>query len=207
LIGQLMDRGIRIATLSTRPGGPALAEHLMALEGAAHNYVRGTDFVHLGYLPGGPAAVQLFVSDPRQAVTSGFLADPALATIWDSPVLAGVSQLSDFSMMAVVTSGSEEARVWVEQGKPHLGSSPLVTVVSAGAEPLVRPYYEATDPKVNGILSGLTAAVAYEQRLGRPGLAHSRWSAYGMGLLAAEILLVLGGFGSLTTGAVRGRRK
>jgi hypothetical protein len=207
LIGQLMDRGIRIATLSTRPGGPALAEHLMALEGAAHNYVRGTDFVHLGYLPGGPAAVQLFVSDPRQAVTSGFLADPALATIWDSPVLAGVSQLSDFSMMAVVTSGSEEARVWVEQGKPHLGSSPLVTVVSAGAEPLVRPYYEATDPKVNGILSGLTAAVAYEQRLGRPGLAHSRWSSYGMGLMAAEILLVLGAFGSLTTGAVRGRRK
>jgi hypothetical protein len=207
LLSHLMDRGIPIATLSTRPGGSVLAERLMALQGSSHNYVRGEDFVHLGYLPGGPAAVQLFAAQPRQAVTSGFLEDEALVTIWDSPVLAGVTQLSDFAMMAVVTSGSEDARVWIEQSEPFLGEAPLVAAVSAGSEPLVRPYYESTDPKVNGILSGLSSAVAYEQRLGRPGLAHSRWSSYGLGLLTVEVLVVLGAFGGITGGMFRGRRK
>jgi hypothetical protein len=207
LLSHLMARGVRIATLSTRPGGSVLAERLMALQGAAHNYIRGEDFVHLGYLPGGPAAVQLFAASPRQAVTSGFLADEELTTIWDSPVLAGVGQLSDFGMMAVITSGSEDARVWIEQSEPFLGDSPLVTAVSAGSEPLVRPYFEASKPKVNGILSGLTSAVAYERRLGRPGLAHSRWSSYGMGLQTAEALIVIGAVIALTGGAVRARRK
>lgn len=207
LLSHLMERGVPMATLSTRPGGSVLAERLMALVGAGHNYVRGEDFVHLGYLPGGPAAVQLFVASPRQAVTSGFLEDEALVTIWDSPVLAGVTQLSDFTLMAVITSGSEDARVWIEQSEPFLGEVPLVTVVSAGSEPLVRPYFESSDPRVNGILSGLTSAVAYEQRLGRPGLAHSRWSSYGLGLLAAEVLIVLGAVGGITRGAFRSRRK
>jgi hypothetical protein len=207
LLSHLMARGVPIATLSTRPGGSVLAERLMALEGSSHNYVRGEDFVHLGYLPGGPAAVQLFAASPRQAVTSGFLEDEALTTIWDSPVLAGVSQLSDFTLMAVITSGSEDARVWIEQSEAFLGDSPLVSVVSAGSEPLVRPYYESIDPKVNGILSGLTSAVAYEQRLGRPGLAHSRWSSYGLGLLAVEVLVVLGAVGGITTSALRSRRR
>jgi len=207
LLSHLMARGISIATLSTRPGGSVLAERLMALEGAGHNYVRGEDFVHLGYLPGGPAAVQLFAASPRLAVTSGFLEEEVLTTIWDSPVLAGITQLSDFTMMAVVTSGSEDARIWIEQTDAYLGESPLVTVVSAGSEPLVRPYYEASDPKLNGILSGLTSAVAYEQRLGRPGLAHARWSSYGLGLLAAEVLIVLGSIGAITGGVIRSRRK
>ena len=207
LLSHLMARGIPIATLSTHPGGSVLAEHLMALEGARHNYVRGEDFVHLGYLPGGPAAVQLFAASPQQAVTSGFLEDEALSTVWDSQVLAGVHQLSDFSLLAVVTSGSEDARVWIEQSEPYLGDTPLVTAVSAGSEPLVRPYYESSEPKVNGILSGLTSAVAYEQRLGEVGLAHSRWSSYGMGLLAVEVFIVLGAFGGIAGGVLRGRRK
>jgi hypothetical protein len=206
-LSHLMERGVPIATLSTHVGGSVLAERLMALQGAGHNYVRGEDFVHLGYLPGGPAAVQLFAAAPRQAVTSGFLEEEALTTIWDSPVLAGVSQLSDFTLLAVITSGSEDARVWIEQSEPFLGEAPLVTVVSAGSEPLVRPYFESTDPKVNGIMSGLTSAVAYEQRLGEPGLAHSRWSSYGLGLLTVEVLLVLGAAGGITTGVVRSRRR
>lgn len=206
LVSHLMERGLLMATLSTRPGGPALAERLMARVGATHNYIRGEDFVHIGYLPGGPAAVELFATAPEAAVPMGYLQDPEAGSVWESPVLSGVQALSDFALLVVITSGSDDARVWIEQAQPHLGGNPLVAVVSAGAEPLVRPYYESTEPKVAGILSGLTSATAYEQRLGRPSLAHSRWSSYGLGLLAAEVLIVLGAFGGLTTLALRLRR-
>jgi len=206
LLAHLMQRGIPIATLSTRPGGSVLAERLLAQEAAAYNYVRGQDFIHLGYLPGGPAAIQLFAASPRQAVSAGFLTE-GLPSVWDSPILAGVAGLSDFGLLAVVTSGSEEAREWIEQGDPYLGDSPLVVVVSAGAEPLVRPYYESTDPKVQGILSGLTSAVAYEQRLGKVGLAHARWGSYGGGLLAAEVFVALGAVAGIAGAVIRPRRR
>jgi len=206
LLSHLMQRGAMIATLSTRPGGSVLAERLMATVGAAHNYVRGEDFVHLGYLPGGPAAVQLFAQSPSSAVPVGFLEDESLGSVWESPVLQGVQRLSDFSLLAVVTSGSDDARVWIEQAEPQLGGKPLVAVVSAGSEPLVRPYYESAEPKIEGVLSGLTSATAYEQRLGRPGLAHSRWSSYGLGLLAVEVLIALGAMGGVTALALRPRR-
>lgn len=206
LLSHLMSRGLRLATLSTRPGGSVLAERLMAQVGAAHSYVRGDDFVHLGYLPGGPAAVQLFADDPRAAVASGFLEDETLGTVWASPVLAGVTQLGDFGLLVVITSGSEEARSWIEQAEPRLGDRPLVTVVGAGAEPLVRPYYESTRPRLDGVLSGLTSATAYEQRLGRAGLAQSRWSAYGSGILAVELFLAFGAAAGLITAVRRPRR-
>jgi hypothetical protein len=206
LVADLMERGTKIATLSTRPGGSVLAERLMAQLGAAHNYVRGEDFVHLGYLPGGPAAVQLFAQAPQAAVPVGFLEDESLGGVWQSAVLEGVRQLSDFALLAVITSGSEDARVWIEQAEPQLAGNPLVAVVGAGAEPLVRPYYESTDPKVDGVLSGLTSATAYEQHLGRPGLAHARWSSYGLGLLVVEVLILLGAMGGFTALAFRSRR-
>ena len=110
-----------------------------------------------------------------------------------------------FALLALITSGSEDARVWIEQAEPQLGGNPLVAVVSAGAEPLVRPYYESIDPKVDGVLSGLTSATAYEQHLGRPGLAHFRWSSYGLGLLMVEGLMVLGAVGGSAL-AFRSRR-
>jgi hypothetical protein len=81
-----------------------------------------------------------------------------------------------------------------------------VTVVSAGSEPLVRPYFDQRSES-EWDLSGLTSAVAYEQRLGQPGLAHSRWSSYGLGLLTVEVLIVLGAAGGITTGVFRSRRK
>ncbi len=206
LLSHLMSRGLRIATLSTRPGGSVLAERLMAQVGAAHAYLRGEDFVHLGYLPGGPAAVQLFADQPRLAVATGFLEDETFRTVWASPVLSGITQLADFGLLVVITSGSEDARAWIEQAEPRLGESPLVTAVGAGAEPLVRPYYESTSPKLDGVLSGLTSATAYEQRLGQAGLAQSRWSAYGTGLFAAELLLGIGASIALISAGLRARR-
>jgi hypothetical protein len=112
---------------------------------------------------------------------------------WESVVLRQVNTLADFSMVVVITAGTESARTWAEQASPWTGTTPLVMVLSAGAEPLVRPYYEALDPQVNGILTGLPAAVVYEERVNRqPGPARSRWDAFGTGMLAAEIILGIG---------------
>ncbi len=193
LLDHLMARGIRLATVSTRPGGPPLADRLLQRIAAAHEGSLGQSYVHLGYLPGGTASVQLFASDPRRALASGFLQpQEGAGDVWDSPVLSGTRQLSDFSAVIVLAAGTEIARTWVEQSHPRLGATPLIMVLTAGVEPMMRPYYEAQVPQVNGILSGMPAAVAYEQANSRPETARSLWNAFGSGMMAAELVLIVG---------------
>jgi hypothetical protein len=196
LIEQIMVRGVPIATMTTRPVGSPLAYRVIGRLAERHDYVVGENLVHLGYLSGGPTAVQFFSLGPREAILQGFALPPdveeAGISAWDTPVLSGVAALSDFSVVTVLTAGTETARAWAEQAKNSMGDTPLVMVLSAGAEPMVRPYFEARDPRVNGILTGLPAATAYERRMGQEGLAARRWNAFGTAMLASELILAAG---------------
>jgi hypothetical protein len=118
--------------------------------------------------------------------------DPDRPTGWASPILQGVEKLSDFGLIVVITAGTDSARTWAEQAYPWKGSTPLLMVLSTGAEPLVRPYYEALEPQVDGILTSMPSAVAYERYLGYAGNAQTRWNAFGMGMLSVEIILIAG---------------
>ncbi len=66
-------------------------------------------------------------------------------------------------------------------------------VLSTGAEPLVRPYFEASEPQVDGILTGLPAAVSYRQYSGLPLDTSGQWDAFGLGMLAVVLILIAGG--------------
>jgi len=205
LLEQMMERGLRIATVSTRPTGPPLAERLLSQIGASHGYANAQDYVHLGYLPGGAAAVRNFAQNLRQAIPKGFLLPQDYETAWDSPVLGRIERLSDFGAVVVVAAGTEIARTWVEQASLQLGETPLIMVLSAGAEPLMRPYYEALRPQVDAVLSGIPSAVAYEEANGMPGAARELWDGFGMGMLTAELVLVIGAVYGLVSWLMRPR--
>jgi len=194
ILEHLMRREIAIATVSTQVTGPLLAERALARAGIGHDLVNGSDYIHLGYLSGGPTAVQLFSAAPREAILSGFLLPDELdgQTAWLSSILRDVQRLSDFGMVAVITAGTDNARIWAEQAHPWMGDTPLVMVLSAGAEPLVRPYYESLEPQVDGILTGLPEAVAYEQLNARPADAIARWDGFNAGMLVVEAVLLAG---------------
>lgn len=205
----LVKRGVPIATLSTSPTGPALAEVLLSKYG--ENW---TDYIHLGYLSGGPTAVQVFAAAPRNAVPKGFkipetvqdsqvqdgvLDQGKINSVWQSKLLENVEKLSNFGMVAVITAGPENARTWVEQAPDWMDGKPLVMILSAGAEPLVRPYYESTEPQVQGILTGMPAAVGYEIYINnnfdnvQSHLVENKWDAFGFGMFAVLLILLVGG--------------
>lgn len=194
LMEHLFARDMNVVTMSTRPTGPPLALDMVRQVGGHHEVENGRNYLHLGYLSGGPIAVQLFAAAPQQAILRGFMlpTDLGVQSGWEAPILRDVERLSDFSMVAVVASGTDTARQWAEQAHPFMGDTPLVMVLSAGAEPMIRPYFESLDPQVDGILSGLPAAVAYEQINGRLGEANARWDALGAGALAVEGILLAG---------------
>jgi hypothetical protein len=193
-IDQLMRQGVPLVTISTRPAGPLLANRLLSRYAALNAVPAETGYLHLGYIPGGSTGAQMFIASPRGSGASGFLVpDPVgAADPWSSPMLSSVQSLADFSAVLLISSGAESARVWVEQATAVRGATPMLLVVSAGVEPVIRPYHDSTRPQVAGILSGLPVALAYEQANGRQGDALSRWNSFGLGALAAELLLVAG---------------
>jgi hypothetical protein len=201
MLKHILNRSVPIVTISTHPSGSPLAERLLHEISADTPLINGAHYLHLGYLSGGPTAVQLFAIAPRDAILTGFLLPEGLdrLSVWQSPLVTNVRHLSDFSAVVVITAGTETARNWAEQTHPWIGETPLLMVLSAGAEPLVRPYFEMPDQKVNGILTGLPSALAYQQMNGQALTVESRWDEFGSIMFAVESILIAGGvYGAAT---------
>jgi hypothetical protein len=75
-------------------------------------------------------------------------------------------------------------------------------VVSAQAEPMIRPYFDAN--QIQGLVVGLTGGKSLEA-ITRPGLGRAYWDAFSYGLLVAEVLILVGGIWSALSG-IRSRR-
>jgi hypothetical protein len=196
LVENLMARGRPVVAVSTRPSGPLLADRMFSQIGNRYEAQNGLSYLNLGYLSGGPTAMQLFAASPDEAPLTGFRLPKDLegGTSFDTPILQGVDEVSDFSMVAVLTAGTGSARQWTEQIQPHMDGSPFVMVSSAGVEPMIRPYYEAREPQVEAILAGIPSAAIFENNNGKPGTAMKHWDAYGSGVLLAALALIIGSF-------------
>ncbi len=189
LADHILLRGENIALLSTSPTGPALAEQFLRETQSRHNYQPGSNYVNLGYLPGGASGMLNFVSSPHNAIA----AQMDGISVWTLPPLANISKLTDFSLVLVLTDDVERGRAWIEQASATLNdaSVPLLMAVSAQAEPVIYPYYASA--QVDGLVSGLSGGATYERLQGQNGLGRKYWDSYSLGLLVAEILIVIGG--------------
>jgi hypothetical protein len=177
-----------LAVISTSPTGSALAERFMIGALADRTYQRGSQYVDLGYLPGGLSGVRAFAADPARAAPLG----AASERVWDTPLLRGISKLSDFAAIVVLTDGLESGRIWIEQTAAARGVTPMVIVSSAQAGPMLLPY--ATSGQIGGLVAGLNGAAGAEMaNAGLPGFVRRYWDAYSLGSLLAALVMIIGG--------------
>ena len=196
----------KLALLSTSPTGPALAERFMTVALADRAYVRGQQYVDLGFLPGGLAGVYNFAQNPSAAIPFD-VGSRSNQPVWGTGILTHVERYSDFAAVIVLTDSVESGRTWVEQTQATRGNSLLVMVTSAQAGPMLMPYVDSK--QVNGMVSGIYGAAGAEQRnagspaiYGLPGANQPNpqptgyvrrfWDAYSAGLYLAVIAIVLG---------------
>jgi hypothetical protein len=193
----ILQKAPRLSLISSNPLGSGLAEQFMSLENtqASLYYQAGQQFINLGYLPGGPAGVLAFAEDPKK--TKPFSIDGESA--WETPVLQGVSRLSDFAAIILLTDNMETARIWIEQTEAARGNAHFLVVSSAQSGPMLLPYHQSG--QVDVMLTGLDGGAPIEQfNGGRPGTARRYWDAYGMGLLATLVMISFGSLWSLLAG-------
>lgn len=213
VLRQLLGDGVPVVGVSTRATGALVGQQLLqaAIDGLSvetqFSYTYGTHYLNLGFIPGGPIGLLQFAARPRSAfqtdLTGAFGGDNPL---WNTPAVRDVATLNNFSLIVLLSGTPQATRGWVEQAQQYAPDVPVIAVVSAGAEPLVRPYLTSNPPQLNGLVVGLGGAAALEQRIGRPAAATAAWPALGGGLLAAAALITVGNivFGLLAL--VRRRR-
>ena len=182
----LQARGVPLVALSTSPTGSALGKRVLPAE-----------TLQLGYLPGGPAGILGWALSPTTTLPQDVQGQPA----WqDLPV----QSLNDFSLILVATHDPTLARQWVEQTTGLHPDVPLMMVISAQAEPLVRPYYDSG--QIAGLVTGVPGGQAYGVLQGFPAPGNA-WSAYSVGLTLAALLVAVGSLWSLVTGWQDKRRQ
>jgi hypothetical protein len=200
--GPLLDQLVllrhpHLSFLATSPNGTALVERLLVNTNInqpdGHAYIAGQNYTNMGYLPGGESGVLAFIQSPQTAIQS-------------SPVLG----FSEYAAILLLTDHADSARMWVEQlhalkqADPALASQPLLAVSSAQTGPMLQPYVSSR--QINGLISGMSDAARYESmNNSRPGIARSYWDAFGVGVMMAVLLIVLGSLWSVFTG-IRSRR-
>ena len=196
LLDHLMIKGVYLTMVSTSTSGPALAERLVHYVNTqmGHQYQDTDQYANLGYIGGGLSGLRNFAESPQQIMPYALNAIKAEdSTVWINGHLSDIQTLSDFDLCVVITESSETARNWIEQVGPALTDTPLLLVVSAQAEPLVRPYFESYPKQVKGMVVGLSGGVSYESSMPRPGLARRFWDAYSYALPTAVFLILIGG--------------
>jgi hypothetical protein len=204
VVDHLMLGGADLTLVSTTPSGPLLAERTIVYLGTRHTYVRGEQYVNLGFLPGGPAGVQSLVHFPLRLTLPYALGEVDNYDPWSTRQrpLSRVAELTDYTAVVIITDRQEAARAWIEQAGPALAETPLILATSAQLEPLVRPYYESTPRLVDGFLSGLAGSASYERQLGIPGQARLYWDTYSMVVMVSAAVIALGALLNLLAGAM-----
>jgi len=189
----LVLRHPRLTFISTHETGAVLAERFIAGTLKERGYQYGNQYLNLGYLPGGVMGIRAFTLNPPQAMPI----DIFLNLAWATPPLQGVSSLSQFAALIVITDNADTARAWIEQSMSvhQAAGLPLIVVSSAQAAPMILPYYNSG--QVSGIVNGLYGGAIFEQNnAGRPGTARNYWDAYSLGMLLAAGWMLGGGLWS-----------
>ncbi|MCW5874890.1 MAG: hypothetical protein KIS88_09635 [Anaerolineales bacterium] len=189
VIAHLLDRQARLIFISTQPTGPALAERMLQSDFAQVPLVASNDYISLGYLPGGMAAVRSFASEPRAAMLS---APATFAQPWQRTSLQAIEGLDDFALVLLVVSEGEDARMWLEQATPEL-SKGLMVVSSAQAAPILRAYLNLQPSLLDGLVAGVSGGAHYERLRARETFSFTYWDSYSYQLGVAILIIVLGG--------------
>jgi hypothetical protein len=195
----------RLTFISTNETGAVLAERFISGH-FADSYQSGVNYLNLGFLPGGQMGIRAFVQDPLATSEYAITGNPvlfnfSLTPAWTSDPWSGITSLSQFAAVIIVTDNAESARVWIEQttsAPDPIPAIPFVVISSAQAAPMIQPYYASQ--QINGLVSGLFGGALAEQSAGGPGVARAYWDAYSIGMLLAMVLILGGGLLNLALG-------
>ncbi|HEX9089867.1 MAG TPA: hypothetical protein VF831_00175 [Anaerolineales bacterium] len=196
LLTQLFSKNAYLTLVTTTPSGPALAESFMNNTSAGGNVASAaySNYTDLGYIPGSTMGLLGLASSPRSVLPYSLDGK----NVWAVAPLNTVTTVADFDAVIVITNDPDIARAWIEQvGQKLQGQDkPLLIVTSTQAEPLIRPYYEASPAQVQGMVAGLAGGLAYGRAVGSQS-QNGIGDAFSIAITVSVLIILVGSIISL----------
>jgi len=181
----LMSRGVKIIALELYPGGPPLADQVMRI--AAREYAKreGFDYVNLGYKTGN----EMVMSQMGSSISRTFPTDRRGVPVAQIPVMRGVENYAQISLIVSVSAGYPGTKEWVQQvvSRYHV---PMVAGVTAVSAPEYYPYLQTG--QLEGLLGGMAGAAEYETLVRHRGLAPKGMDAQSLAHVFIALMILLG---------------
>jgi len=182
-----LQQDARVVTTSMWSSGGLVAEQ--AIEEIAKefpNKVKGVDYLHLGYKPGGATFISNMMDDIAMACAHVDAFDEPLANF---PIMADLKSLKDVKMVCSGGSGSPGANEWVQQYAVHSGK-PYIGVIESVSVP-----GHATNLQsgvMTSMIPGMRGSAEMEKLTGVPGMSGAAMDAQAILHLFVFILIALG---------------
>jgi hypothetical protein len=189
VVRHLMQRRVNVITLSTLDTGAPLARRIMdEVTRDVKNYVYGTNYVNLGFLPGHEAGLANLATTGFAIIPRDWILNQPLDNF---PITRNVRTLRDVRLVIELAGSDDALRAWVEQVQPRV-DVPLVAGVSAAVEPKARAYHDTPAKQIAAMVSGLVGAAQYEVLSNQPGLALVSVNAQSAAQLLLASLAIVG---------------
>ncbi len=211
LASHLLERQTQPVIVSQLPGGLAVAQRLfdraaIGLQStSSFRLTPGREpYVEAGYLPGGAALLSLVAQDPSVALLRHA---PDVSAADGVALPLPNAAVTRPALTIVVAAQVEAVQQWLEQGQPGQ-YSPVLAFTSAGADPMLRPYFASG--QLSGLVSGFDGAIAYQQlrtiplAVAEEALLDRHVVLQNWGHFALLLLLLLGNLAALGRGGRHG---
>jgi len=171
--------GVRVILVGHGTEAPIFTEKALNEIKAYDRKVYGVDFVHLGYIAGGEAAIAGLCRDIHELLQVDYEGTP----LSELPMMKDIKDASDFTIVIDFTA-SADSQFWLNQAYAPYGTE-VAFGLTAVKVPDAYAYYTAG--QIFGIIESLKGAAQYEILINRPGIA-----AKGMDAQSLAHLLYIG---------------
>jgi hypothetical protein len=187
-----LKKNLRVVAMSMTVQGSLMADD--ALEKVAKDFPNkkdGTDFVNLGFKPGG----YLVVLGMGDNIPKTYPADSKKRPLGTLPVMRGLTGLKDLRMVLDLAS-SRTPDTWILFGHERFKADLALGVTAV----MATDYYPYLSTKqILGLLNGLRGAADYEALIGRQDNGFLGMTSQSVAHLLIILFVVLGNIGYFAT--------
>lgn len=187
---------IKVVMVSFFQQGPLFAEQILkAIDLAGKEY--GKDYVNLGFIPGGEAAMMGFARSPVTFIKTDFHDSPTA----DLEALKGITSAKDFNLVICTDSSVPGVTEWVRQVQVPYGVR-MACLGATGSLTTAAPYVKSK--QLFALMGGVRGAAEYEILMKKPGASAASMDAQSIAHIYILALIAVGnmaGFAKKRSGA------
>ncbi|BCA54037.1 hypothetical protein W02_11770 [Nitrospira sp. KM1] len=184
ILRHAFKKNLRVVVMTLWVTGTGLADQILTQVAQEAGKTNGTDYVFLGWSPGGSAVI----INMGQDLYNAFPSDYGGKSTKGLPVLDGVHSLKDVSYAISLGAGVPGVEAWYVFGKDKYKfelAGGCTGVMAPGLYPLLR------SGQINGLIGGLRGAAEYESLIGQKGRAVAGMDAQSATHMAIIVLVIL----------------